>query len=149
MTLKIVPTGKLFTVTPPLASHEAAACTAQQALILTALALAPGACADNSTEEASASSPPPDQPEAAAAAPVPAAPSASPRPAAPKAAVKDAPAPKAAPLRVEVPEGTEVSVFLIDSISTARNKADRFYAGLFGCRVRRSCPRQRIPCRRS
>lgn len=114
-------------------------------LCIIACACALGACAKDTAEEASAEAVPSPAPSAAPGAsnPAPSSPapaaadSASARPAAPKATAKPAdpapaaPAKPAAPRTTVVPEGTEVAVLLIDSISTGKNKAgDQFMASL-------------------
>src|SRR5438874_7638144 len=79
-----------------------------------------------------------DQPDATAepagsSAPAPAAPAAAPAATAPSAPkpITEAPARPAAPRTFEVPEGTELTVALINPISTATNKAgDDFTASL-------------------
>ncbi len=84
------------------------------------LALGPVACSTDSAPDATA------QPTESGAAP---AASASSSPARPAAA--PAPARPAAPRTFSVPEGTELTVVLIDSISTGKNKAgDEFSASL-------------------
>ncbi len=95
-------------------------------LLIVALTCVLAGCAKDTTQEASTTT------LAAQPAAQPAGP-AEPAPAAPKAVVKkvDAPAPapaKAAVRMFEVPEGTEVSVFLVDPISTAKNKAGDTFA---------------------
>jgi hypothetical protein len=103
-----------------------------------------GGCAKESAEEVAANTLPPEKPAAEvqkapapkmapapASAPAPARPSA--RPSAPAPAATPAPAPRkpSIPATVQVPEGTELNVLLIDSISTGKNKAgDQFMASL-------------------
>lgn len=102
-----------------------------------ALALTAAGCSKDSEEaSAAATQPVPPATSAAPAARRPAA-ATAPKPAAGKAAknagdaASPVPAKAAAPKTVEVLQGTEISVFLIDSISTAKNKAgDQFMASL-------------------
>lgn len=102
-------------------------------LLIVALTCVLAGCAKDTTQEASATTlegqPPASVQPAPAAATPPAARPAAPKPVA-KGADAAAPAPGKAAVRMfEVPEGTEVSVFLVDPISTAKNKAgDTFTA---------------------
>src|SRR5690242_4974636 len=90
--------------------------------------------ATNATSEPAATAPatspaPADAPAPANLAPAPAAPAAV-APSAPKP-VAAAPAKPAAPRLFDVPQGTELTVVLIDPISSATNKAgDNFTASL-------------------
>jgi len=107
-------------------------------VLITAFTFAFNGCAKDSAEEAAATT---FQPEKAAPAesPTAAAPKVAPA-AAPAPAPVPAPAPAAAaparpkpsvPTTVQVPEGTELTVVLIDSISTGKNQAgDQFMASL-------------------
>jgi len=98
-------------------------------VLITAFAFAFNGCAKDSAEEATATALPPAKAPAAE----------SPKAAAPKMAPARAAAPAPAPARpkpsipttVQIPEGTELTVLLIDSISTGKNKAgDPFMASL-------------------
>jgi hypothetical protein len=101
------------------------------AMLSMALVLNLGACSTDQAPEAtaqpsdSASTPASPNPTAPAPAATPAAPSTPPKPAA------STPVKPSAPATFAVPEGTEVTVALIDSISTGKNKAgDEFTASL-------------------
>src|SRR4051812_43655587 len=92
--------------------------------VLLALILTLGAAGCSSDRPPDAAAPPAEpaaSPAPADAAPTPAAPAAT-APRASKPAAEAPPRP-AAPRTFEVPEGTELTVALINPISTARNKA--------------------------
>jgi len=95
-------------------------------IFVIALAFAFTACSTDSAEEATAgTSVQPEQPAAGAG------PSAAAAPKAAAAKPADKPAAPARPRTFEVAEGTEVSVLLIDAISTGKNQAgDQFLASL-------------------
>lgn len=98
---------------------------------LVLLTVALNACATDSAEETTATPDQPAQPaQPTAASPAPAGPRTA--KAAPAAISKPAPPrPEPAPKLTEIPAGTSLSVILIDSISTGRNKAgDQFMASL-------------------
>src|SRR5438093_7965482 len=94
-------------------------------LFIIAFTLTFSGCAKGSAEEAAATTPQPEKPaavEAPKAAPHKMVAAPAPAPAPPKARI---------PATVQVPEGTELSVLLIDSISTGKNKdGDPFMASL-------------------
>ena len=83
-------------------------------------------CSKDAAEETAATGIQPSQPARGANSTAPARPAVPTTPAAPKPAAKPD-----IPTAIAVPEGTELSVLLIDSISTGKNKAgDQFLASL-------------------
>src|SRR5262245_41588166 len=96
------------------------------ATMLVIVALVLSGCSSNATD--SAATPTPAEPAAPPAASNP--PAATPAPA-PAVKAVDATPPPAAPVHVSVPQGTELSVILIDAVSSGTNKpGDPFSATL-------------------